>query len=133
MLKNDLIEQWLTGFSRTTQSEYRTRLNMFCSFAEIKIENLIIWLCGDKTETSLTLRSYRASLLQKSLQPQTIESRLNPIYSLHSFLREMEIVDWKLRRPKRLKVTPYRDTAGPGIDVIREMIQSVENSQDFKG
>lgn len=74
---------------------------------------------------------YRAHLLERKLQPSTINSRLAAVKSIMDRLRIMGLVTWKIE-VKGFKVMSYKDTRGPGREPIAKVVAALEARDDRK-
>lgn len=66
--------------------------------------------------------AYQRHLLNQELAPTTINRRTSTLRRLVKLARRFGVIDWSIDMDG-LKVTPYRDTAGPGHPGMMAMIE----------
>jgi integrase/recombinase XerC len=75
---------------------------------------------------------YRSTLLDRQLSPATINRRLAALRSLVRVARTIGAVSWTLEI-SGLKAAAYRDTRGPGLAGVRQLLRAAADRQDPKG
>lgn len=120
-----LVYTFLTGRAETTLRAYRRDVEDFRQFtgettAVAAIETLLSAEAGPAN--ALALR-YRAHLLDRGLQPATVNRRLAALRSLVKLARLFGLVTWELETPN-VRHEAYRDTRGPGKSAVRAMLKS---------
>ncbi len=127
-----LVFTFLTGRSETTIRAYRRDLEDFRQFtgsvtvslaAERLLEN------GSGQGNALAMR-YRSHLLERGLQPATVNRRLAALRSLVKLARLFGLVTWELETPS-VRHEAYRDTRGPGKEAVRKMLTQAEESDSI--
>jgi integrase/recombinase XerC len=121
----DLVGAFFAGRKRTTVDAYRRDLVDFGRFLGVdhrEIPRALLDL--DQGQANLTAHQYRADLLARGLSPASVNRHLAAVRSLVKMLRTMG------RLPYTLDVEPvkgaaYRDTRGPGDDVVRRMVATL--------
>jgi len=68
---------------------------------------------------------YRNWMIEQGLAPATVNVRLAALRSLVSLARRLGLVAWALE-VERVKSRAYRDTAGPGTNVVRELLAGMK-------
>lgn len=123
---SDLVHTFLTGRSETTLRAYRNDLTDFRIFLAAPTMNAAaveLLASGAGPANALVLR-YRANLLERGLQPATINRRLAALRSLVKLARLVGMVTWEVEIPN-VASEPYRDTRGPGKDGVRRLLDAI--------
>ncbi len=129
-----LVQCFLGGRKQTTLMAYRADLDDFRQFvkapsAEAAAELLIRLSHGDANAVVL---AYRSHLVERTLQPATINRRLAAIRSLVKLARTLGVVEWSLDI-EGVKSQAYRDTRGPGRDGVSKLMTMAAGRADAKG
>ncbi|GAB4464584.1 MAG: tyrosine-type recombinase/integrase [Armatimonadaceae bacterium] len=119
-----VVFTFLTGRSATTVRAYRRDLEDFRQFTgegtvQGAAERLLTGGAGQANALAL---QYRAYLLDRGLQPATVNRRLAALRSLVKLARLFGLVVWELETPN-VRHEAYRDTRGPGKDAVRQMLE----------
>lgn len=69
--------------------------------------------------------------LSERLAPSTVNVHLSTLKSACRFLRMMGFIAWSVEIRQK-KVTPYRDTKGPSLDVLQQAIRFLKQEQTRK-
>src|SRR3954454_13261302 len=75
---------------------------------------------------------YRSKMIERGLQPATINRRLATLRSLVKFANTLGLVSWTLS-VENLPVLPYRDTDGPDREAFRAMLAAAGAQPGPKG
>lgn len=140
--RRPLLEMWLEGRSPNTLAAYRDDVVDFALFlertaapgfdlpravdadrlraAEVAASFLVQKTQGEANELVL---SYRNHLRAKQLAPATVNRRLGALRSLVKLANLLGHIPWVLG-VQNIKHEPYKDTAGPGVDVVLRMIET---------
>lgn len=78
---------------------------------------------------NLLALDYRADLLSRRLSSGTVALRLSNLRALVKLGRTTGLVEWTLEVAS-VKVRRWRDTEGPGLDVVRLMAEHVRSGPD---
>jgi integrase/recombinase XerC len=129
-----LVEAFLSGRNERTIRAYSQDLEDFRSFTGASdMDSAARWLLsrGHGEANALAL-SYRTHLLDRALQPATVNRRLAALRSLVKLARTLGIVTFGLEI-QNVKAEAYRDTRGPGLAGVRAMVRRLEGRNDDKG
>jgi integrase/recombinase XerC len=124
-----LAEAFFAGRSPQTLRAYRQDLADFAAFAgvaDVEAAAGVLLAAGQGGANELALR-YRAELQARGLSPATVNRRLAALRSLVKLARTLGMVPWALD-VEGLRGQSYRDTAGPGVKGVREMIAAAGRS-----
>lgn len=129
-----VFESFLEGRSEATRRAYKADLESFAEFTgdpgpETAIARLLASTQGAANGKVL---EYRNHIRAQGLSPATVNRRLATLRSMVKLANMLGRVSWKLD-VEGLDVTAYRDTAGPGLLTIQELLSAVEKRQDPKG
>jgi integrase/recombinase XerC len=119
-----VVYTFLTGRSKATVRAYQRDLEDFRQFtgaATVERAAEVFLQAGQGQANAIALR-YRAHLLDRGLQPATVNRRLAALRSLVKLARLFGLVVWELETPN-VRHEAYRDTRGPGKNVVREMLK----------
>lgn len=76
---------------------------------------------------------YRAYLIdQLSLAPNTVNRRLASLRSVVKVAAMLGLIEWRLEIPP-VQAEAYRDTRGPGRDIVREVMAALGKRGDLMG
>ena len=131
---NDLLKSFLSGRSEQTIKAYRQDLGDFRRFlgaASLDSAVKLFLGSGIGPANSVALR-FRTFLIDRKLQPTTINRKLAALRSLTALARTIGLIGWKLEI-KNLKTTAYRDTKGPGCSAVKKMLDITAGRGDDKG
>ena len=76
-------------------------------------------------QANFLVLNYKSHLKNTGLQPSSINRRLSTIRSIAKLANLIGFTSWKIE-VENLSVEIYRDTSGPGIDSIRQMIKECD-------
>lgn len=124
---DELIAAFLAGRNARTIRAYSKDLADFRKFSGKPTisESAEALLGTGHGNANLLALKYRANLVERKLQPATINRRLAALRSLVQMARIMGMVQWKLE-VQNIRSTAYRDTRGPSKEGFRSMLRSVE-------
>jgi len=130
----NLIESFLDGRNEKTIQAYRQDLEDFKSFTSTSTLDQaanIILSNGHGHANGLAL-SYKTHLINRNLQPTTVNRRLAALRSLVKLARTLGIVPWALEI-QNMKTQGYRDTKGPGKNGFKNMLNQTRSGKEKKG
>ncbi|MHB1864298.1 MAG: tyrosine-type recombinase/integrase [Gemmatimonadaceae bacterium] len=117
-----LLEVWLAGLAPRSRQTYRQHVMAFARWMGVALEALPAALLDRGPGPAHALaRQYRGALLDRGLAPATVNSALGALRSLSRVARATDRIDWALE-VRRVRVIPYRNTAGPGRDAVRALL-----------
>jgi len=130
---NDLVTAFFSNKSKCTCRAYRTDLEAFSKFLNVKtiITAIRILLESGQGPANLIILKYKSSLLESGKRSNTINRNLSSIRSLVSLARTIGLVNWSLEI-KNEPIEPYRDCSGPGKSNIKKMLDHLGNSSSKK-
>jgi integrase/recombinase XerC len=129
-----LIGLFLAGRSPQTLRAYRQDLDDFAHYLaspDLDIIAARLLAAGPGPANAIVL-SYRTNLVDRRLAAATVNRRLAALRSLVKLARTLGLVTWALEVPG-LSAEPYRDTRGPGLAGVRQLLRRVARRQDAKG
>jgi integrase/recombinase XerC len=118
----DVLTSWLDGKNPRTLEAYKADLGHFAKFIGAKSEGSAVealLIAGHGGANRIVL-AYRADMKKRGLSTATQARRLAALRSMVKVARMIGRVEWAIDIPAD-KVTPYRDTAGPGKDGWRKL------------
>jgi integrase/recombinase XerC len=130
-----LVDAFFKGRKASTIRAYEKDLAVFRDFlgvedSELAVEQLLRCTPGDANALVL---EYRSHLLdEKKVHPATVNRRLASLRSMVKLARTIGLVTWSIEI-EGLKVDPYRDTRGPGLEAIGAMLECLKKRTDPKG
>jgi len=122
-----LVADFYAGRKETTLRVYRQGLADFTAFlgADDEVGAIRQLLAHGPGEANHLALTYRAALVERGLAANTINSRLTALRAVVKLARRIGMVNWALDVDSA-KAGAYRDTAGPGLDVCRAMLQELD-------
>jgi integrase/recombinase XerC len=129
-----LVAAFLAGRSAQTLRAYRQDLDDFAGWLGVQdLDAAAAALLGrGPGPANALVLHYRAALLERKLAAATINRRLAALRSLVRVARTIGAVSWTLEI-SGLKATAYRDTRGPGLAGVRQLLRAAAGRQDAKG
>lgn len=127
----DLLRLFLSRKSELTAQSYRYDLQHFARFYGVEedvpkaVEGLLS-LAGGRGNALLL--AYQTAMMDQGFAPATINRRMVAIRSLMRTARMVGVTHWTPVTDS-LPVAPYRDTAGPGPDAVRRVLDSLGDSR----
>lgn len=132
----DLRAAFLAGRKPTTLRAYRRCLDDFSRFLSGQLAGQVDSL--DLLEAFVSLEqgpahavalAYRADLVARALAPATVAQRLAALRAVVKLARQLGRCRWTLDL-EAPKVTAYRDTAGPGDDGWRSLLDLAQHDAE---
>lgn len=130
----DLVKGFFGQYQDSTLTAYRGDLLDFCDWLDMEDvgQAATELLAHGRGHANATAAEYRQHLKkERGLAPATINRRLAALRSLATFAETGGLIEWTLK-VKGVKHKAYRDTAGPGKDVIRAMLEHLLERGDDK-
>lgn len=117
-----LLADFLCPFQESTQRTYRKALAAFAAWMGCPLAQLPATLIATgRGPTTRLVRRYKGERLAAGVAPASVNVALSAIRSLVRTLRTMDCLDWAVD-VQDTRVIAYRDTAGPGLAVIRRLV-----------
>jgi integrase/recombinase XerC len=129
-----LLAAFLAGRSPATLRAYQQDLNDFARFAGAGSADAAAGLLlarGHGPANELALH-YKAALMERRLAAATVNRRLAALRSLAALARTLGLVAWSLE-VEGLRSQPYRETAGPGVNGVCQVLARLDGRDDAKG
>ena len=129
-----LLLAFLSGRSPRTIEAYSQDLEDFRAFVGVDdVDQAARWLLsrGQGGANALALE-YRTHLLDRGLQPATVNRRLAAVRSLVKLARMLGLVPFGLE-VQNVRSHAYRDTRGPGLAGVRILMRELVERSDRKG
>jgi integrase/recombinase XerC len=126
----DLLADFFAGLKPTSKRTYRQQLKHLAAWLGCPFEGLPIVLlgAGRGPATQLVIR-YKGHLLDSGAAPSTVNVALSAIKSLIGMARSVGRIDWTID-VKGVGIQTYRDTAGPGVAVVRRLLEQARANPD---
>lgn len=126
-----LVNAFLAGRSKNTLDAYRRDIRDFCTWlgAGSNERAALILLARGHGEANRIALEYRSYLFEeRGLQAVTVNRRLAALRSLVKMARTIGLIPWTLEI-QNIKVEKYRDTRGPGIDAVQQMLDCLSGKR----
>lgn len=128
-----LLRSFLEARKGSTFTTYRQGLQSFAKFLGAKsVEDasgrLLSQKHGDANKMALDFKNW---LVKNGRKAATVNNRLSALRSLVDLARTVGTVPWALE-VKNMKEEKYRDTAGPGLEVIIDKIRELSKIREPK-
>jgi len=129
-----LVSAWLSGRSGATTDAYGKDLADFASFVGVAdVDSAAKMLLSQRPGRANAMAlAYRSHLLERGLAPATINRRLASLRSLAKLGRMLGVMAWSLE-VENVRSQSYRDTSGPGVVRVQNMLECLEARRDYKG
>ena len=129
-----LVNLFLDAPNPRTRAAYQTDLEDFRRYMHAPtLTNAAHWLLdGPPTVANGFALIYRSKMIERGLQPATINRRLATLRSLVKFANTLGLVSWTLS-VENVPVPPYRGTDGPDRDGFRAMLEAAGAQPGPKG
>jgi len=128
-----LVSTFLSGRSQRTIDAYQRDLEDFRQYlGAVSVDAAARLLLASAHGTAnATALDYRTHLLNRGLQPSTINRRLAALRSLVKLANTIGLVSWSISIPG-VKSEKYRDTRGPGVDGFAAILAAARRQKGAK-
>lgn len=120
-----LYEAFLAGRKAKTREAYARDMQLFASFlGQTDAKSALAHIIGlSHGAANGLLLAYRSHMVERTLTPATINRRLSAVRSAAKLGRTLGLTTW-IPEVDGLKAQAYRDTAGPGVEGTRAMLDA---------
>jgi integrase/recombinase XerC len=128
-----LVQAFLGGFGPHTRRAYERDLRALAEFLGRKTKEDAVrsFLSLQEYEANALVHDYKAQMKQEGFASSYINRRLACLCSLVRLGRMVGLCSFALK-VQNVPVTALRDTRGPGIEGVNQLIQSLTGKQDPK-
>jgi integrase/recombinase XerC len=128
-----LLRSFLEARKDSTFRTYRQGLEAFQKFlgvpsVEAASGQLLAMKHGDANKVALDFKNW---LIKNGRKAATVNTRLSALRSLVDLARTVGIVPWNLE-VKNMREEKYRDTSGPGLDLILSKVRELSKIKEPK-
>lgn len=131
---DSLVKAFLAGRTPRTIETYRQGLEDFARY--LKVETVhqagAILLSQNQGDANRLVFEFRNSLVEAGRSAATINLRLSTLNALVKLGRLFGLVPWQLDVPQ-FRLSPYRDTKGPGRAGFQRLQGQADRRHDRKG
>lgn len=121
-----LLDAFLRRHSEKTRRAYTIDLEDFARFCGTGLNAACAqFIALQHGEANLRALEFKNHLQERSLSPNTINRRLAALRSLVALANTVGQIDWQLS-VDGVRAQGYRDTAGPGLEGFRAMLDAAE-------
>lgn len=123
-LQAHLLDAFFAGRNARTVAAYRRDLEdwrTFAGAADMDAAARAI-LAASHGQANAWALAYKAAMIERGLQPATVNRRLAALRSLVKLGNTLGLVSWKLE-VENVPSAAYRDTRGPGRDGVRTLFE----------
>ncbi len=121
----NLLSLWLSQLAENTRQSYLCSLKDFAGFlGASSVEDAAQRFLGaGRGPAKAVALAYKANLMNaRQRSPATVNLRLGALKSMAKAAEDLGVTTWTLS-VKLCRVQPFRDTKGPGRDVVRAMLR----------
>ncbi len=128
----DLVLSFNKTKMQTTIEAYSQDLRVFREFLEVESvdDAAKVLLSSEQGKANYLVLQFKAYLMERGNSPNTINRRLAALRSLVKFARTIGLVTWGLEI-QNLKTETYRDTAGPGIEGVKKLLDQAQGEENM--
>lgn len=130
------VDNWLGQLAPNSSKAYRSDLETFGAFHGYDdigrmANELLTKHERSHFDASVAVDAWKTAMIDGGLAPSTINRRLSSVRSMVKHAHTSGLIPWTLT-VRGLKTTAYRDTSGPGVPVVRRMVQHLDQPESPK-
>jgi integrase/recombinase XerC len=134
----DVISAWLNDSVKSagTKRVYLSHLNSWAKSYGVSTELAVgALLSADRRVAITSINLHRVMLEEAGLTPSTQHGRLTALRSIIAFAHKIDLIAWRLTTEdvRSPPVVPYKDTRGPSMGVVVQMVQAAKHMSHFDG
>jgi integrase/recombinase XerC len=131
---HDLTASFLGARQASTLAAYRRDLEDLCIFMDSQdFEEMVGEMFGmEQARANWVAQQWRDEMFKQNLKPASINRKLSALRFLARYARKLGIVPWEIEI-ENIPHAPYRDTRGPGVEAIQQMMQLAAGQGGAKG
>jgi site-specific recombinase XerC len=120
-----VVDHWLRSYIPSTQGTYRSTVNKYQALLKEPFE----YLLASRQRCFATASAFKTLLMEEGSANATVNRHLAALRAFieHCGPSGLGIVEWALKIGD-LPSKPYRDTHGPGVELVRKMFVAANES-----
>ena len=127
------MSSWLGSLKPSTVKAYASDLRSFTAWLDVEAsdEAIKLLITDDNGAANRLTHDYKTAMVDQNLAAATINRRLSTLRAVITHCRTIGLIDWTLDC-RSVKAKKSRDTKGPGIGVVRELIEHLNDQETAK-
>jgi integrase/recombinase XerC len=131
----EVYEAFLRQRSKNTKDAYRRDLEAFAKYrdldnGEVAAEGFVAFGHGYAHQIAL---GWQHHMLEEGLAPATINRRLSSLRTLVKVAYTIGFITWEKLKIENVRSRSYRDTAGPGAENVRRLLDYADAVRNKEG